>query len=402
MSDRPLESFLPSEGLYQEVQAQSYLSKAGNFLGIKIDMNKPGDTYLNLNEFFHGKVGDNGSASYVPFVFCSWDKVIENATVSISGKYPSGNGFLLKPPTNSDQSVVHNIEFNTGFLREAGRYRFNFILTLSDGSQITSKDCFFDVEQNMINIAFNFANGVGPFDSEYEEWKAQVEKDMSDVREQVATTQKTLSDIKGIAQGYESDVSGYAEKAWNNKLSGDNTWSGSNTFSGNNTFSGTTTFGNTTHTGIDSFKAITTDGLSLNNVNIKDFSGDVSDGLFVMNGPKVIASSTSTSSGATFLNGVGTNASNNGYIALDVFRGKHMVGVSIHANCKIPSTAVGKPIVQFTDSESIKGLDQTPFRLGDYVVNFNFSDNTLRCLEHMSNGQSNDTCQGVVTIVSKV
>lgn len=232
MSDRPLESFLPSEGLYQEEQAQSYLSKAGNFLGIKIDMNKPGDTYLNLNEFFHGKVGDNGSASYVPFVFCSWDRVIENATVSISGKYPSGNGFLLKPPTNSDQSVVHNIEFNTGFLREAGRYRFNFILTLSDGSQITSKDCFFDVEQNMINIAFNFANGVGPFDSEYEEWKAQVEKDMSDVREQVATTQKTLSDIKGIAQGYESDVSGYAEKAWNDKLNEENTWTGQQHFNG--------------------------------------------------------------------------------------------------------------------------------------------------------------------------
>ena len=232
MSDRPLESFLPSEGLYQEVQAQSYLSKAGNFLGIKIDMNKPGDTYLNLNEFFHGKVGDNGSASYVPFVFCSWDKVIENATVSISGKYPSGNGFLLKPPTNSDQSVVHNIEFNTGFLREAGRYRFNFILTLSDGSQITSKDCFFDVEQNMINIAFNFANGVGPFDSEYEEWKAQVEKDMSDFREQITTAQKTLSDIKGIAQKYESDVSDYADQAWANKLNGENTWTGQQHFNG--------------------------------------------------------------------------------------------------------------------------------------------------------------------------
>ena len=227
MSDKIMGSYLPSEADYSEENAK--LINNGVIQAVKIEMSKPGATYLNLNNIFHGKVGDFGTKTYIPCFFTSWDNPITNVTASIEGKFPSDKPFHVTPYNTTAGNGIFNMEFPAGFFQEQGRYRFNFVLE-NDTTKITSKNCFFDVEQSMINVAIDCADGIDIYDNQYQEWKAQVEKDISDFREQIITTQKTLSDIKGIAQKYESDVSDYADQAWANKLNGENTWTGQQHF----------------------------------------------------------------------------------------------------------------------------------------------------------------------------
>lgn len=369
----------------------------GKLRYIILDVDKPQKIFYDLQNIFNATVGEKQKILPIQFQRSGEPIPLNNIQVSMDGTYPSGLSFHVVGSVMETNSPIVQFVMLDGMFQEVGDYVFTFsIQNTATGALETSHNCFFSVGQNINSLAIDWNNGVNPYDSEYAEWKAQTEAQINQMQSSLNNFSNQVTNFKSLVNSYTSTVNDAVDTAWDGKLSGNNT------FTGTNTFNGTTAFANTTHTGADTFKSITTDGLSLNNANIKDFSGNVADGLVVMNNAKIIASSTGSSVGASFLNGVTTNSSNNGYISFDVFRGKHMLGVCIHANCKIPSTAVGKSIVQFTDTSSINNIDQTPFRLGDYIVKFNWSANTLDCLGQISANQGNDICQGIVTIISKV
>lgn len=159
MSDGVIEKYLPSEDNYSEEEVK--VVDNGVYKAIKIEMNKPGATYINLNAMFHGKVGDFGSKTNIPCTFTSWDMPLNTQTydLKIAGEYPSNKPFYVFPNKATSGNAIYDLEFPTGFFSEQGRYRFNFILE-NENTRITSKDCYFDVEQSMINVAIDFPDGI--------------------------------------------------------------------------------------------------------------------------------------------------------------------------------------------------------------------------------------------------
>ena len=221
--------------LYKSINGDGITDRnsAGEIQAIKLDMTKAGNTFIDLRPIFNANQSDGNIEMPIMPLMYGRQAPLDGFRGEIHGIYPDKKNTFDVDTALGNTGNIYRFLWPAGVFQATGKYVFTItFINDNTGEKITSKECFFEVEPNLLTMAVNFSEGISPFDSEYERWKAQVEKDISDFREQITTTQKTLSDIKGIAQKYESDVSDYADQAWANKLNGENTWTGKQNFNG--------------------------------------------------------------------------------------------------------------------------------------------------------------------------
>lgn len=394
MADDLLNNVLGAD--YQEVnavQSGNAVYKNGKLMYFKIDIDQPGKYFFDLTDAFNATVDESNKIIPLQFVRGGQPLQLNGFTISMDGKYPDMiTGFSVTGKLNTSSPAFVNFALPLGMFQAVGPYRFQFTITNSNtGEVLKSPFQFFNVTESATNLAIDLNKGIEPYDSEYQNWKAKVENEIN----QELTTLNNLSDsadqLKALMNQYVADAEGYVESQFTKCLQKENTWTNKQHFNGGITFSGNA------QGDILITNEIDTQKIKYQIPELADYGYDLESGVIVHTGALIASSTTDSSSGVSLLNGVGTNNSGNGYITFDLFKGRDYKGVCIHANCKIPQSAVGKPIVQLPGG---LGLDQTPFRLGDYVVRFDMTSNVLFCLGYMNNSnQGNDICQDVVTIL---
>lgn len=382
MANDYLQNVLGQDYAEQDITKTPYVKITnGKFQFIIIDIDKPDKVFFDLTKVFNASTGE--AEKILPIQFVRGGKVITDMTgysISMDGTYPDNStpfhvqGELM----NSATGAFINFKLPLGLFQAVGVYNFQFTITnTSTGDKETSHFMFFNVTQNATTLGVDWANGVNPFDSDYIKWKQEVIQYHQQEIDYLTSLNESASKIQKQLDSVDANINDTIDTGWQDKLNGENTWTGKQHFNGGLTASD-----------------IDTQSIEYHSELLADKGNDLESGLFVHD--EAVVAESDGKGQATLLNGVGDNSSGFGYISFDLFSGKDYKGVTIHANCKVPKSCVGKPIVQFSKNY---GLDQTPFRLGDYVMKFDWTSNTLYCLAYMSSNQGNEICQGVITIL---
>lgn len=347
--------------------------KNGRVAYIDLDINKPGKFFFDLTDVFNATVGEAEKEMSLRILRNGQPLPLNNYKVQTDGQYPSGEDWHVTGANLQSNSPVTTFTFPLGLFQEVGEYPFQFTITNTQtGDKETSHWCLFNVTQSATTLGIDWANGVNPFDSDYTKWKTEVSQWHTQEQEYMAQLSKETKATQDKIDAQAGGLDTLVDAEVNNKMGQPNTWGGLQTFKNGIEVEGGIKY----HAGL-----------------LADKGNDLESGLIVHDG--VVVAKADGSGQATVLNGVGNNSSNHGYISFDVFSGKDYKGVSIHANCKIPKSAIGKPLVQFSKN---MGFDQTPFVLGDYIVQFNWSSNTLDCLAGTTSSP-NETVMDIKTIL---
>lgn len=340
----------------------------GIFQYIKFDVDKPGKSFFDITKVWNASTGE--VQKELPIQFTHGNRAIDlnSVVISADGLYPDNTTDWHVTGANiTNGGVFTKFVFPLGVFSQCGTYPFRFTITnTSTGQKETSHWMYFDVTPNATALATSWNEDIKPFDSDYTKWKADVSQWHAQEQDYMA---KLLKETKATQDKIDQQAGGLdtlVDAEVNNKMGQPNTWGGLQTF----------------NNGIGVTGGTTTDSLDAQSIKyhaglLADKGNDLESGLIVHDTTMTACSDGGPSKGASFLNGAGTNSTNHGYISFNVLKMKDYTGVSIHANCKIPKGAIGKPIVQFAESTD---FDQTPFRLGDYILGFDTKDNTLNCI----------------------
>lgn len=365
---------------------QNAVFKNGRLVYIILDIDKPGKYFFDLRSVFNASTGEGGKDLKIMFMNNVVPYQLNGKTISIDGAYPSGERFHVTGSECQANSSLIDFTFPLGLFQEAGIYKFQFEISDESGNLATSHYCFFQVTQNATLLAADFKNGVNPFDSDYTEWKSEINKQMKALQDQLQTINNAADADQALLNSYINKAQSYVEQATqdavNKLLTTDNTWAGKQTFQGdvvansvgaNNVDAENMTIDQSlTVKGGASLPASTT----LNSDALKYENGNLAQGLFPCEG-YWYASSSSSCVSSSLLNGT------TGYIAVKKFhytprdRDAENSLFEIHMNCNIPTSAHGKPVVQFAGD--FTGIDQTPFAMGGHIFQFDGASKTLIC-----------------------
>ena len=259
MDNAGIQAMMPEENVYQVAQPIVKTSN-GRLLYVRLDIDKPMNTYLDLRQWFNATQGDQDNILPIMIFQNGMPMNLNGYTVQIQGMYPDGETpFVISASGTGSGSGMYNFHFPAGVFQVMGRYTFQF--KFSNGtSTLTSKVCFFDVEPDMLTMAYNFNDGVNPYDNQYQQWKSKVEAEINQLQGQINTAQDSLKTITGTAtntlsvlQDYEKNAQGFVDTAMTAKFGDENTWTGKQHFNGGLTFSnnaqGDTLVANTVDTG---------------------------------------------------------------------------------------------------------------------------------------------------------
>lgn len=407
MDNADITAIMPEENIYKVAYPSTVKIVNGQLVYIMLDISKPVNTFLDLRQYFNGGQGDHGNV--LPLMFAQNGRPLNTAgyTVKMRGKYPDGTAFELTADQSGSGNAIFNFNFLPGFFQTVGRYTFQ--IELDNGTnKLSSKVCFFDVEPNLLSVAMDFVDGVSPFDNEYEEWKAKVEREINQLEQEIATLMATASDCKALLNQYLKQAQEFVDAAVAKALADVPKLDGNNTFTGMNTFNGTVRGKNVM---ADNFMGNLSGNVNAQNVDIlgglkfeddvlKDVGFDMRHALFSCQ-YEANASPTGCSEGLTILNnGIQkSQSSDNNYFHFMGFRFYNPAGnyevcmMEIHANCSLNPDAMGKPIIQFPiNFHFLEGLDQTPFMLDGHELMIDQQNKTLVYLNKIERYNSSGAC----------
>lgn len=361
--------------LYSSVSGDSIVDRdsSGVIQAIKLDMTKAKNTFVDLRPIFNANQVDGNIVMPIqPYQYGQPVDLTKDWNCEIHGYYPDKKTSFVLNTSLGNTGTIFRIVWQSGVFQATGKYTFQFVfINKHTGATMASKWCFFDVEPDILSMAVDYVDGISPFNSEYEAWKAKFEQEVEKLQNTANTVGKTLDDIKGIAQNYESNVQSAVDTGWQNKLDSENTWTGKQHFNGGLTAS--TLQGDNLNIG----SSVSLPGnTTLNSDVLKYENGNLAQGLFPCEG-YWFATSSGKSAASSLLNGV------TGYISCKKFHYTPRDGdvecglMEIHMNCNIPTSAFGKPVIQFAGD--FNGIDQTPFAMGGHIFQFDASAKTLNC-----------------------
>lgn len=399
MADNVLSNVL-GEG-YQEVNAVqngNAVYKNGKLQYFKIDIDQPGKYFFNLTDAFNASVDESNKIIPIQFVRGGGYLPLNGFNVSMDGTYPNGTTeFHVVGETQGANPAFINFNMPLGMFQAVGTYRFQFTITnTSTGEILKSPFQFFDVSQTATNLAIDLNNGIKPFDSEYTEWKNKVEQQINSLTSELTNLTTAADQLKDLMNQYVQNAEGYVQSEFTKFLSQENHFTVPQHFDGGATASDLNVGGGIAAGGkIYTSGDVQTDGkmtvggdltvngsanlpanVTFNTDVLKYEDGNLSQGLFPCDG-YWFASSDSSCVSSSLLNGV------TGYISVKKFGYTPRDGdlesalFEIHMNCDIPTSAHGKPVVQFAGDFS--GIDQTPFYMGGHIFEFDASAKTLNC-----------------------
>lgn len=225
-------------GYVQKViqEGQNAVFKNGRLVYIILDVDKPGKFFFDLRTVFNASTGEGGKDLKIMFMNNAVPWQLNGKTISIDGAYPSGERFHVTGSENQANSSLIDFTFPLGLFQEAGIYKFQFEISDESGNLATSHYCFFQVTQNATLLAADFKNGVNPFDSDYTEWKNQVEQEINVLTDKLNNLNTSADQLEQLMNNYIAKAQQYVDAAWQKKLDGENTWTGRQHFNGGITF----------------------------------------------------------------------------------------------------------------------------------------------------------------------
>lgn len=215
---------------------QNAVFKNGRLVYIILDIDKPGKYFFDLRSVFNASTGEGGKDLKIMFMNNAVPLQLNGKTISIDGAYPSGERFHVTGSENQANSSLIDFTFPLGLFQEAGIYKFQFEISDESGNLATSHYCFFQVTQNATLLAADFKNGVNPFDSDYTEWKNQVEQEINALTDKLNNLNTSADQLEQLMNNYIAKAQQYVDAAWQKKLDGENTWTGRQHFNSGITF----------------------------------------------------------------------------------------------------------------------------------------------------------------------
>lgn len=377
---------------------QNAVFKNGRLVYIILDVDKPGKYFFDLRDVFNASTGEGGKDLKILFMNNNVPFDMNGKTVSIDGIYPSRVPFHVTGAQNQASSSLIDFVFPLGLFQQAGIYKFQFKITDESQNQATSHYYFFQVTQNSTLMAVDYNNGVNPFDSDYNEWKTEVDNQIKAILEQLNSVNTAADGAQSLLNSYINKAQSYVEQAAsdaiNKLLTTDNTWTGKQTYQGDVTANSIGANNvNTENVSVDEAlnankdvtvgQSLTVNGsaslptsTTLNTDVLQYENGNLAQGLFPCEG-YWLATSNGQCVSSSLINGV------TGYISCKKFRYTPRDGdaeyalMEYHMNCNIPTSAFGKPVVQF--AADFGGVDQTPFILGGHVFQLDAGAKVLKC-----------------------
>ena len=225
-------------GYVQKViqEGQNAVFKNGRLVYIILDIDKPGKYFFDLRSVFNASTGEGGKDLKIMFMNNAVPWQLNGKTISIDGAYPSGERFHVTGSENQANSSLIDFTFPLGLFQEAGIYKFQFEISDESGNLATSHYCFFQVTQNATLLAADFKNGVNPFDSDYTEWKNQVEQEINALTDKLNNLNTSADQLEQLMNSYIAKAQQYVDAAWQKKLDTENTWTAKQHFNGGITF----------------------------------------------------------------------------------------------------------------------------------------------------------------------
>ena len=225
-------------GYVQKViqEGQNAVFKNGRLVYIILDVDKPGKFFFDLRTVFNASTGEGGKDLKIMFMNNAVPWQLNGKTISIDGAYPSGERFHVTGSENQANSSLIDFTFPLGLFQEAGIYKFQFEISDESGNLATSHYCFFQVTQNATLLAADFKNGVNPFDSDYTEWKNQVEQEINALTDKLNNLNTSADQLEQLMNSYIAKAQQYVDAAWQKKLDTENTWTAKQHFNGGITF----------------------------------------------------------------------------------------------------------------------------------------------------------------------
>lgn len=222
---------LDTDYAVQQIQeGKNAVFKDGRLVYIILDVDKPGKYFFDLRSVFNATTGEGGKDLKIMFMNNVVPWQLNGKTISVHGWYPSGVDYHVTGSPCQANSSLYDFVFPLGMFQEAGIYKFQFEITDESGNLATSHYCFFQVTQNATTMAFNWNDGVNPFDSDYTKWKSELNEKMKSVRSELDNIYTDIQNCSSKVQSYQNTVNTAVDNVWNSKLSGNNTWTGANTF----------------------------------------------------------------------------------------------------------------------------------------------------------------------------
>lgn len=220
---------------------QNAVFKNGRLVYIILDVDKPGKYFFDLRDVFNASTGEGGKDLKILFMNNNVPFDMNGKTVSIAGIYPNRVPFHVTGAQNQASSSLIDFVFPLGLFQQAGIYKFQFQITDESQNQATSHYCFFQVTQNSTLMAVDYNNGVNPFDSDYNEWKAEVDTQIKSILEQLKSVNTAADADQALLNSYINKAQSYVETATqdaiNKLLSSENAWTGKQHFNNGLTFS---------------------------------------------------------------------------------------------------------------------------------------------------------------------
>lgn len=367
------------------VQSGNAVYKNGKLQYFKIDIDQPGKYFFDLTDAFNATVDEANKIIPLQFVRGGQPLQLNGFQISMDGKYPDmTTGFSVTGKLNTSSPAYVNFALPLGMFQAVGPYRFQFTITNSNtGEVLKSPYQFFNVTESATNLAIDLNKGIEPYDSEYKTWKTKVEAEINQDLKTLNNLSDSADQLKALMNQYVADAQGYVASQFTKCLQQENTWTSKQHFNGGITADSAEIANGVSVGGSLSAHDITANGTvalpsntTINTDVLKYENGNLAQGLFPCEG-YWFASSTSSCVSSTLVNGV------TGYIAVKKFRYTPRDGdienslFEIHMNCTIPTSAHGKPVVQFTGDFS--GIDQTPFAMAGHIFQFDAASQTLVC-----------------------
>ena len=400
MTDMTLKNLLGDD--YEKSPNNNAVYLNGKLRYFNIDVDQPGKYFFDLTDAFNASVDEGNKAIPIRLNRGGEDINLNGYTISADGTYPD-----KQTPFHVGSSIISAspsyVRFNLplGLFQAVGVYHFQFTFkNTSTGEILKSPWQFFNVTQSATNMALDLGNGIEPFDSEYTEWKTKAEN-------QIASLSSTVGTLQSTVDTYTKTVNTAVDNAWNKKLSQENTWTSKQHFNGGITADNADITNLTVEEWFDAKKDLTVEqalhvkgnadlpsNVTFANPILKYESNNLAAGLFPCEGYWYadIAGGGKNNVACWGVNGVSGK-----YFSFRKFRYTARDGdtnsalMEIHADASIPTSAFGKPIIQFNNA-NLEGVDGTHFMFGGHELSFKASENALYCWGYAPGNSSDNGC----------
>src|SRR5699024_1194737 len=151
-----------------------------------VDMAKPANTFVNLTDYFQGRVGDAEAYCKLWIKYASRPIDMTDKKLRFEGNDPNNTPFIdagrFDAGDDGDvQLGMITFYFPKGFFQVEGKWQHAFFkLQTNDGKDISTADLTLNVLPNNVEMGI----GIHPFESDLEKTKAQINQALREMNAQ--------------------------------------------------------------------------------------------------------------------------------------------------------------------------------------------------------------------------